>query len=131
MYTLQPKKLIIMNILDIFRKYTDENHRLSQKDFCDILKNEYSMKVDRKTVKKNIINLIEAGYNIEYSESVRITKNKDNEEEESAILSDFYLNRKITDNELRLLIDGLLFSTHIPYSQCKELIKKLEGLSSV
>ena len=27
----QPKKLVLLNILDILRRYTDENHRLSQK----------------------------------------------------------------------------------------------------
>ena len=32
MYAKPPKKLLIMNILDILRKYTDENHRLSQND---------------------------------------------------------------------------------------------------
>ena len=37
MYEVQPKKLLIMNILDILQKYTDENHRLSQKDIIDIL----------------------------------------------------------------------------------------------
>ena len=37
MYTIQPKKLMIINILDILKKYTDENHRLSQKDIVDIL----------------------------------------------------------------------------------------------
>ena len=46
------------------------------------------------------------------------------------ILSDFYLERDFSDAELRLLIDSLLFSKHIPYSQCKELIEKLEGLSN-
>ena len=37
MYTIKPKKLLIINILDILRKYTDENHRLSQKEIVDIL----------------------------------------------------------------------------------------------
>lgn len=32
MYEKQPKKLLIVNILDILEKYSDENHRLSQKD---------------------------------------------------------------------------------------------------
>ena len=41
MYVKQPKKLLIINILDILRKYTDEDHRLSQKEIADILKNEY------------------------------------------------------------------------------------------
>ena len=39
MYVKQPKKLLILNILDILRKYTDEDHRLSQKEIADILKN--------------------------------------------------------------------------------------------
>ena len=36
MYAKQPKKLLILNILDILRKYTDEDHRLSQKEIADI-----------------------------------------------------------------------------------------------
>ena len=58
MYTKQPKKLIIMNILDILKKYTDENHRLSQKEIQDILEREYEMKVDRKAVKRNLMSMI-------------------------------------------------------------------------
>ena len=131
MYTVQPKKLLIFNILDILQKYTDADHRLSQKEIEEILKNEYSMTVDRKAVKRNLMDLIDFGYEIEYSESVRMVPNcKTGEFEESYVLSDFYLVRDFTDSELRLLIDGLLFSKHIPYSQCKELVEKLEGLSN-
>lgn len=131
MHTTQPKKMLIVNILRILNKYTDENHRLSQKEIVDILKNEYDMTVDRKAVKRNLMNLIDFGYEIEYSESVRMVPNKETGElEESYVLSDFYLVRDFTDSELRLLIDSLLFSTHIPYIQCRELISKLEGLSN-
>ena len=55
MYVKQPKKLMIMNILDILWKYTDEDHRLSQKEIADILKNEYDMKADRKAIRRNLI----------------------------------------------------------------------------
>ena len=48
-----------MNILDILKRYTDENHRLSQKDIQDILEREYDMTVERKAVKRNLMNLIE------------------------------------------------------------------------
>ncbi|MCF2554401.1 helix-turn-helix transcriptional regulator [Faecalicatena contorta] len=126
MYTKQPKKMLIMNILDILKKYTDENHRLSQKEIMDILEQEYDMKAERKAIKRNLLNLIDFGYDIEYSESIR--KNKNGEEE--TLYTDWYLEREFSDAELRLLIDGLLFSKHIPYSQCKELIGKLEGLSN-
>lgn len=71
MYTKQPKKMIIINILDILKRYTDENHRLSQREIIDILEQEYDMKVDRKAVKRNLMNLIDFGYQVEYSESIR------------------------------------------------------------
>jgi hypothetical protein len=54
----------------------------------------------------------------------RMTNSKTGELEESYILSDFYLSRESSDGELRLLIDSLLFSQHIPYSRCWELVKK-------
>ncbi len=127
-----PKKMLILNILDILRRYTDEDHRLSQKEIIEILEKEYDMKADRKSIRRNILNLIDCGYDIEYSESIRMVPNsKTGEMEESYIWSDFYLERQFTDGELRLLIDSLLFSQHVPYSQCKELVGKLEGLSNI
>ena len=131
MFAKSPKKLIIMNILDILKRYTDENHRLSQKEIQDILEREYDMTVERKAIKRNLMNLIEFGYNINYSESVRIFKDKDGKEQENVILSDFYLEREFTDSELRLLIDSVLFSNHIPYKQDKELVDKLASLSNI
>ena len=129
MSNLKRKKLSFA-ILDILRKYTDEDHRLSQKDIIDILKTEYDMTADRKSVKRNITSLMEMGYEINFSEALRMFPNKDGVLEESYILSDFWLEREFTDGELRLLIDSLLFSKHIPYSQCKELVDKLGGLSN-
>jgi len=126
MYTSQPKKMLIIDILDILKKYSDEDHRLSQRDIIDILKNEYDMTADRKAVKRNLMNLIDYGYDIEYSESTRLNKKG----EEETMYTDWYMVRDFTDEELRLLIDGLLFSKNIPTSQCKDLIVKLECLSN-
>ena len=126
MYTKQPKKLLIINILDILRRHSDEHHRLSQKQMLEILKDEYDMVADRKSIKRNLMNLIDFGYNIEFSETTR--KNKDGEDE--TIYTDWYLVRDFSDAELRLLIDSLLFSKHIPHSHCKQLIEKISALSS-
>jgi predicted DNA-binding transcriptional regulator YafY len=123
MYTNQSKKMSVINILDILRKYSDENHTFSQADILAKLKSEYNMEINRKTVKSNLMNLIDYGYDILYSEAKR---NGD-----ETMLTDFYLNRDFTDEELRILIDSLLFSKYIPYNQCKEIIEKLEGLSNV
>ena len=54
----------------------------------------------------NLMDLIDAGYDLEYSESIRIN----HQGEEESLLTDWYLNREFTNSELRLLIDGLLFS---------------------
>lgn len=132
MYGAMPKKLLIMNILDILRRYSDEEHRLSQKDIIDHLRRDYDMTVDRKSVSRNLTDLMDAGFNINYNQTVRMTPNrKTGEPEENVMLSDFYLERDFTDGELRLLIDGLLFSPHIPYNQCRMLVEKLEGLSNI
>lgn len=58
MYAKPYKKVLIINILDILRRYSDENHRLSQKDIANILKSEYNTEADRKAIRRNIINLI-------------------------------------------------------------------------
>lgn len=79
-----------MNILDILKRYTDENHRLSQKEIMDILEREYEMKVERKAIKRNLLNLIEYGYQIEYSESIRINKRG----EEESVYTDWYSPNK-------------------------------------
>lgn len=129
MSNLKRKKLSFA-ILDILRQYTDEEHKLSQNDIVELLEKDYDIKADRKSVKRNITSLLEMGYPIEFKETLRMYPNKDGVMEESYILSDFYLEREFTDAELRLLIDSLLFSKHIPYSQCKELVGKLEGLSN-
>lgn len=128
---MAPKKMIPMMILEILSKYTDEEHTLSQRDIIEILQNEYEVTIERKAVSRNLNILMEMGHEIGCSESVRMVKNrKTGEMEESYIQSDFYLVRDFTDAELRLLIDSLLFSKHVPRSQCKRLIEKLEGLSN-
>ena len=131
----KPKKLSFA-ILDILRQYTDSNpnHRLNQNDIIEILESDYDIKADRKSVKRNLTSLWEMGYLVEWEETRRMYPNKEGEMEESFIQHDFYLDRDpekdFDDSELRLLIDSLLFSKHVPYSQCRKLVGKLKGLSN-
>ena len=120
------EKLLVINILNILNKYSDENHRLKQKDFIEILKRDYQMNVDRKTVRRNLSYLLECGYEVEYTERERTKKNGEKE----IIYTDWYIERRFNNAELRMLIDSLLFSKSIPYKQCLDLIEKLEGLSN-
>ena len=126
-----PKKASIILILDILKQYSDENHRLQQKDIVDILRQRYDMNVGRKAVKQNLDVLDQLGYQIIGEEKTRMVRDRETGElEESEILSDIYLEKDFTDSELRLIIDSLLFSKHIPYKQRLDLAEKLSALSS-
>lgn len=147
------KKMIVMYILDILKRYTDEQHTLSQKEIANILEKEYEVVAERKAVHRYImelkdyleVDIKEAGYGIGYSETLRMVPARDfdtneimidpktNERvmEKNIIKSDFYLKRPFDEGELRLLVDSLVFSPHVSGSQCKQLAKKISGLSNL
>ncbi len=110
-YAPSPKKMMNMHILDILKRRTDSDHKLLISEIVEILSKDYFMECDRKAVSRNLTNLLEAGYNIENDRG-------------------WYFIHDFDNSELRLLIDGLLFSKHVPYNQCKELVEKLKGLSN-
>ncbi|MDD3222843.1 MAG: hypothetical protein PHG07_10785, partial [Lachnospiraceae bacterium] len=51
------------------------------------------MTVERKAVRRNLMELIDFGYNIEYSESVRVNKNGS----EDTVYTDWYLEKDFSD----------------------------------
>ena len=125
------KKIIILYILQILRKYTDENHTMTQQQIADKLLSEYGIEVNRATIKRNLSDLIDAGYGISYKEVTRYhTDKKTGEKEENTIYTDLYYEHDFTESELHMLIDGLLFSRSVPYKPRKDLIEKLGNLSS-
>lgn len=63
--------MVIFNILEILKNYSDVDHRLTQQDIIEYLKKDYDMIIDRKTVLRNINDLIEEGIDIDYDESER------------------------------------------------------------
>lgn len=123
-----PKKMLTLHILDILKRFSDDEHRLSQKQIQDILADEnekYQMSVDRKAIKRNLQDLIDAGYDIQCEE-----RNRGSGETANNIKTGFYIERDFTNVELKYLIDSVVFSRHIPPKQKEDLIKKLEKLSS-
>lgn len=132
MYAPQSKKMIIMNILDILNKYSDVNHKLTQAEIQRKLETEYDMKVDRKAVRRNLLNLIlDGGYNISYTETPRMKYDaKTGRSDDNSLLTDFYIERDFDDSEIRLLLDSVIFSPHLPQSTRNDLIVKIEKLSN-
>lgn len=112
MYATGNKKMLNMLILEILRKYTDEDHSLTQQKIIKLLDMNYGMECDRRSVKNNILYLKELGYDISMEKGYRL------------------LSREFDDSELRILIDSVLFSKSISTKQSKELIEKIRSLAS-
>lgn len=113
MEILEPKKLALIRILQIFKKYSDYHHPLKQEDIADYLQNDYGIVIERKAIGRNISLLKEAGYEIE-----------------STRAGSYLDEREFEDAELRMLIDGVLSSKYITAKHSKDLIEKLCGMSN-
>ncbi len=122
----QGKKLLILNVLEILKKHSDAEHRLSVTDIVGILKKEYDMTVDRKAVKRNLDELRDMGYRINCTDSVR--KKKDGTEE--ILQTDWYLSSDFSEAELRIIIDSLMCSKHISHRQLKQITDKIKRLGN-
>ena len=112
MYGNDRKKLLILLILDVLQRNSDENHHLTQQEILRILEAEYGVTCDRRSVKANVLDLIDLGYDINMDDGYYVA------------------SREFDDAELRMLIDSVLFSRHISLTQGKRLIEKLEKQSS-
>lgn len=106
------KKKLNMLILDILKKYTDEEHKLSQVAILRLLKSEFDIDCDRRSVRSNIESLIEIGYDIDTENGY------------------FLRSREFEDAELKMLIDSVLFSRFLTEKESKRLIEKLKGQSN-
>ena len=121
-----PKKMLTLHILDILKRFSDEEHRLSQKQIQDILADEnekYKMSVDRKAIKRNLQDLIDAGYDIQCEE-----RNRGSGETANSIKTGFYIERDFTNVELKYLIDSVVFSRHIPYRNQSGMVLEPGGV---
>ncbi|HWQ51603.1 MAG TPA: hypothetical protein VN369_07355 [Terriglobales bacterium] len=55
------KKQIILCLKSVLERYTDPGHRLSQGELAELIKQDYGLAVDRKTVARNLAALSELG----------------------------------------------------------------------
>lgn len=107
MYATANKKMLNMLILDILKEYSDADHRLTQQEIIRLLKSNYDMECDRRSVKNNVLYLKELGYEISMDDGY------------------YLVEREFEDAELRMLIDSVLFSKQLTQKQAKDLIEKL------
>jgi predicted DNA-binding transcriptional regulator YafY len=152
------KRVYAFMILAVLRRYSDgagkdekihfddvknkkRKRPLTQQEIMELVKKEYGVNINKGIMKETLIGMrdflyeTDFGFTLEYNEINRTNKYTEKETKilrfyrEEVLLSDVYLVRDITDAEMHMLIDGLLFSKYIPYSQCKDLVKNIENLA--
>ncbi len=106
------KKMYNMYILEILREYTDDEHSLTQQEILKLLRENYGVECDRRSVKSNIEYLEGLGIEIDEEDGYRL------------------LTRDFDDAELRMLIESVLFSKTLSSTEAKRLVNKLSGLGS-
>ncbi len=110
------QKIRVLFLQDIFKRRSDENNVFSAEDLCDILKEDYDIKVERKAIYGDIDALKESGLDIV---NVRSPKRG------------YYLrNREFEMAEVRLLTDAVLAAKFISPKKTKSLVYKIGSLAS-
>lgn len=125
----------ILYVLNILKKYSNEEHILSSKEISNLIKDEYDVSIDSRTVRRNINLLIEKfAYDIEtYKENNKgyfIRRDPDSEFENgelSAILNTFAYSNFIPEKMSHAIIDKCLNMMDIyerdKYKNYKAIIK--------
>lgn len=101
----------------ILEKYSDEEHILTMKEIISYFMDDYSLKIDRRTVYSAIETLMELDYDISsYDENKK----------------GYYLRtRAFEQSEIRLMMDAVYSFHSIPPTQTADLIKKLQAMLSI
>lgn len=136
MIKINESRILMLDLLDILKKYSDKNNPLTQQNIIEILEKNYGYaKVRRQTIQSNLEKMIDH-YELE-DRVIRLASEDDYFDSEDEELFDFkrritdiYYQHKLSNPELLLIIDSILFSRQIPLEERKILIEKLEDLSS-
>ena len=107
-----PKKMLIVAVLETLRRYTDEHHRLMQAPLLALLEKDYGLKVDRKSLRHNIEDLINAGYPLRYQRG-------------------WYYQHEFSTEEVGFLAESIIKNLSLPAETICRLLDKVGALSPI
>ena len=111
----------VLYILNVLKKYSDEDHMLSAAEIQRKIKEIYDVVIDTRTIRRNI-NLLK--YKLEYDISTREDNGKG-----------YYINRDpetdFEPGEIRAIIDNFCYANYIVPSIAKNIIKKCKNIQTV
>lgn len=108
-------KLKILYIVDILRRFSDEENPINASEICDKLA-DYGIKAERKAIYDDIENLMLYGYDIIKTRSPRAGY--------------FLASREFELPEIYLLTDAVQSADFITPKKTRELVAKLESMMS-
>lgn len=111
----------ILYILNVLKKFSDEDHMLSVAEMQRKIKEIYNIDIDSRTIRRNI-NLLK--YKLDYDISTRDDNGKG-----------YYLNRDpetdFEPGEVRAIIDNFSYANYIVPSIAKNIIKKCKNIQTI
>ena len=111
----------ILYILNVLKKYSDEEHMLSAIEIQRKVKEIYDIEIDPRTIRRKN-NLLK--YKLDYDISTREENGKG-----------YYINRDpetdFEPGEIRAIIDNFSYANYIVPSVAKEIIKKCKNMQNI
>ena len=111
----------ILYILNVLKKYSNEDHMLSAIEIQSKVKEIYDVEIDPRTIRRNI-NLLK--YKLDYDISTREENGKG-----------YYINRDpetdFEPGEIRAIIDNFSYANYIVPSVAREIIKKCKNMQNI
>ncbi len=140
-YSADRKKMTTLYILEILKRYTDDTvdengipaHCLTQAQIGEKLYKDYEIILDRKAIARGLDDLIysrDYADKIQYETKDRITTEK-GKKVKTEYRTDFRYCHSFSTAQIRMLMDAVLFSKNIPYSECIELLELISNLGDI
>ena len=111
----------ILYILNVLKKYSDEDHKISVAEIQRKIKEIYNVEIDPRTIRRNI-NLLK--YKLDYDISTRDDNGQG-----------YYINRDpetdFEPGEIRAIIDNFSYASYIVPSVAKNIIKKCKNIQTI
>ena len=110
-------------IIEILKEHSDVNHPLTQQQICGYLEEKLGIKPNRKTVAQHLKSIIG-------DESCNVLMIEPDDKGDKKYITDIYYASDITTEEYEFLADSIIYSPMLPADYVRDLIKKINSLST-
>ena len=117
------KKFAPLYILQVLARHTDEQHALTYKEICELLEKD-GFEMERKAVSRYAKDLVDIGVKIHG------VSEKDEEDKKGNAKRGIWLEKDLSDENLQMLIDSVLYSKYISKTEAEELITHIRDMGS-